>query len=85
LLLGLYSPDKGILKLNDMEVTDLNRFYYRQNFSAIFSDYHLFEKLLYAHDNDLRKKANYYISALQIQHKVKIVDGNFSTVKQSTG
>ncbi|MGY2973534.1 putative ATP-binding cassette transporter [Pantoea sp. PA1] len=85
LLLGLYSPDEGILKLNDIEVTDLNRFYYRQNFSAIFSDYHLFEKLLYAHDNDLRKKANYYISALQIQHKVKIVDGNFSTVKLSTG
>nr|WP_162303246.1 cyclic peptide export ABC transporter [Pantoea allii] len=85
LLLGLYVPDQGRIILNGVDVNDNNRIHYRQNFSAIFSDFHLFEKLLSADDMGSTARVNYYINALQMQHKVKIVDGNFSTIKLSTG
>ncbi|HQC95529.1 MAG TPA: cyclic peptide export ABC transporter [Aquabacterium sp.] len=85
LLLGFYAPEAGEIVLNGVAVTDENRAAYRQTFSAVFSDFHLFEQLLDAEDEGLRAKAAHYIDRLAMSHKVKVADNRFSTIKLSTG
>ncbi|MDX7988472.1 cyclic peptide export ABC transporter [Xenorhabdus sp. 12] len=84
LLVGLFEQESGSVFLNGVPVTSANNEYYRQYFSAVFSDYHLFEQLLTS-DKDVTEKATHYIEALNMGHKVKIVDGGFSTTNLSAG
>lgn len=83
LLLGLYAPEAGRIRLNGEPVTDTNREAYRQHFAAVFADFHLFEQLLLQDEAPLR--AERYIEGLGLAHKVRVVDGRFSTVDLSTG
>jgi len=85
LLLGLYEPESGMIALNHTPVTDHNRVDYRQHFSAIFSDFHLFEQLLETEQQALSIRANHYIDVLGLAHKVTVADGKFSTLDLSTG
>ncbi|WP_416398939.1 cyclic peptide export ABC transporter [Allohahella sp. A8] len=85
LLLGFYAPEAGELVLNGMPVTQHNRDHYRQHFSAVFADFHLFEQLLGGDQADLATGAERYIEALGMRHKVKVQDNKFSTVALSTG
>lgn len=85
LLLGFYPPEAGQLLLNGREVTNSNRDHYRQYFSAVFADFHLFEQLLGIDRPDVTERAQYYIQALGMQHKVRVDGGRFSTVGLSTG
>lgn len=94
LLLGLYAPEAGTLVLNGQPVTDANRDHYRQRFSAIFADFHLFDHLIDdlpagPSSTDERKRqearAAHYLRALRMDHKVTIADGRFSTIDLSTG
>ncbi|MBD2812892.1 cyclic peptide export ABC transporter [Xenorhabdus sp. Vera] len=84
LLIGLFEQESGFISLNGVQVTPANNEHYRQFFSAVFSDYHLFEQLLNS-DSDVTEKATHYIEALNMGHKVKIVDGGFSTTNLSAG
>jgi putative ATP-binding cassette transporter len=43
LLTGLYSPTSGSIYLDDEPITPRNLDAYRQQFAAVFSDYHLFQ------------------------------------------
>lgn len=45
LLTGLYQPCGGTLEVDDVRVAIENRVAYREMFSAIFTDFHLFSKL----------------------------------------
>lgn len=83
LLLGLYAPEAGELRLNGVPVIDANREAYRQHFAAVFSDFHLFEHLLT--EQRVPKQADEYIRRLGLAHKVRIVGDRFSTVDLSTG
>ncbi len=85
LILGLYRPDEGTISLNGTPVTETNIDAYRQNFAAVFSDFHLFEHLLDGDQASLSERARHYIEALGMTHKVKVVDGKFSTISLSTG
>lgn len=85
LLLGLYMPESGHLILNGQEVDAANVEHYRRHFSAVFSDFHLFDQLLGEDQEALTYKAAGYIKALGMEHKVKVVDGKFSTLKLSSG
>ncbi len=85
LLLGLYEPEAGTIVLNHEPVTDTNRDSYRQHFSAVFADFHLFEQLPGTNQPELNAQAKHYVKALGMSHKVQIVDGRFSTVNLSTG
>lgn len=84
LLLGLYSPTEGELLLGGraVEVDRLDG--YRQRFSAVFSDYYLFDDLV-ARDPALIEQAKRYLDLLEISHKVEIKDGVFSTIDLSAG
>ncbi|OTA20415.1 Cyclic peptide transporter [Xenorhabdus beddingii] len=84
LLVGLFEQESGSILLNGVQVTPANNEHYRQFFAAVFSDYHLFEQLL-NNDADVTEKATHYIEALNMSHKVKIVEGGFSTTNLSAG
>ncbi|WFQ78478.1 cyclic peptide export ABC transporter [Xenorhabdus sp. SF857] len=84
LLVGLFQCDSGAILLNGVEMNATNNDYYRRFFSAVFSDFHLFQELLTV-DSQITDQANHYIHKLEMGHKVKIVDGKFSTINLSTG
>lgn len=84
LLLGLYEPQQGELRLNGQAVTAQNRDDYRQLFTTIFADYYLFDDLVQG-DGDLPADAARYLERLEIAHKVSIRDGAFTTTDLSTG
>jgi putative ATP-binding cassette transporter len=83
LLLGLYEPESGSMVLNGIPVTKESISDYRHHFSAIFADFHLFEKLLGSEGRD--DSASEYLEKFGIAHKVKVENGNFSTLNLSTG
>ncbi|MGS0897003.1 cyclic peptide export ABC transporter [Burkholderia stagnalis] len=84
LLLGLYTPTEGALYLNGRTVDVAELDGYRQLFSAVFSDYYLFDDLV-ARDPALLSQARRYLELLEIGHKVEIKDGAFSTIDLSAG
>jgi putative pyoverdin transport system ATP-binding/permease protein len=82
---GLYPPENGEIILNGRPVTDANRDDYRQIFSTVFADFHLFENLLGLKAANLDVQAREYLSQLHLSHKVKINAGRLSTTALSSG
>ena len=85
LLLGLYKPETGQVHLNGEAVHDANLHHYRQHFSAVFADFHLFEQLLGVEGDAAGAAALPYLEKLGMGRKVSIVDGKFSTIALSSG
>lgn len=85
ILTGLYVPDTGHLCLNGEAVKDSTREDYRKYVSAIFSDFYLFEQLLGLSDFLQDHTAQHYLEKLQLDHKIQIDGGRFSSVKLSRG
>jgi putative ATP-binding cassette transporter len=85
LLTGLYSPDSGMLYLDQRPVTDENRNDYRQLFSAVFSDFYVFGQLLGIDAATADARAREYLTRLQLEHKVSIREGILSTTDLSQG
>jgi len=85
LIVGLYTPDEGDLRYNDEKVTDGNRDSYRQFFSAVFSDFFLFDSLIGLEPAQLDEQAREYIRKLRLQDKVRVQDRVFSTTALSQG
>ena len=84
LLLGLYAPTEGEIRVNGQPITALNRDDYRQNFTTIFADYYLFDDLIQG-DREVPQDATRYLERLEIAHKVSVRDGAFTTTDLSTG
>lgn len=84
LLLGLYAPQAGEILLDGAPVTEATRDDYRQLFTTIFADYHLFEDLPQVAD-ELPPEAARYLQRLELAHKVSVQEGRFSTLDLSTG
>lgn len=82
---GLYAPESGEVRLDGRVITDESRDAYRQNFSAVFSDFYLFESLLGLDANNLDEKAREYLVQLHLSHKVRVEGGKLSTVELSHG
>jgi putative pyoverdin transport system ATP-binding/permease protein len=85
LLTGLYQPEQGEVKLNGIPVTAENRESYLQFFSAVFSDFYLFEALLGLEQPKLDIQARDYLAELQLERQVSIEDGRLSTTELSQG
>ena len=85
LLIGLYSPETGEIRLDGEVITDENRESYRQLFSVVFSDFYLFESFLGMETRGLDDRVEKYLIQLQLQHKVKVKDGKLSTLDLSQG
>jgi putative ATP-binding cassette transporter len=84
LLLGLYAPQTGEIRLDGRVVSAENRDDYRQLFTTIFSDYYLFDDPIFG-ATQLPANARSYLERLEIAHKVSLQDGLFSTTDLSTG
>lgn len=84
LLTGLYYPDKGDIYVDSDKVDKTNYLAYRNLFSAIFTDFHLFDKF-YGVKNSDAKKVSYWLEKMKMQDKVQYRDGGFTRTSLSTG
>jgi putative ATP-binding cassette transporter len=85
ILMGLYTPELGEIRIDGRSVTDESRDAFRQSFSAVFSDYFLFDSLLGVKGEEADIEARDYLEELQLSHKVEIKEGVFSTTDLSAG
>ena len=86
LITGLYVPDRGAIELDGVAIDDANRDAYRQLFSAVFADFHVFESLLgVPRDAANAARVERYLRRLHLERKVRIVDGQLSTTALSQG
>ena len=84
-LLGLYSPESGTIRVDGVEIDETNREDYRQLFSTVFSDFCLFDSLLGLQKDELDAEVLVYLERLQLRSKVQIERGVFSTQALSQG
>jgi putative ATP-binding cassette transporter len=80
-LLGLRIPTGGHLLLNG---NIINYADYRTLFSAVFSDFYLFNELIGIAHLDF-DKWNYYLTLFELDSHVKLEGNHFSTTELSTG
>lgn len=84
LLTGLYAPEGGQILLDGQPVDDARREEYRQLFSAVFTDFYLFE-LLGLDRSQLSERAQAYLEKLQLANKVEVRGDRLSTTELSQG
>lgn len=85
ILIGLYPPEVGEVRFAGETITDANRDVYRDRFSVVFSDFFLFENLLGLESAELDGEAHRYLQRLQLDRKIQVQDGRFSTLALSQG
>ncbi len=79
-----YAPDSGSVYFGSHQIGDHNRELFRQKISAIYSDFHLFKKV-YGGKVDVDRVAEKYLKKLEIDSKVQVSGGEFSTTRLSDG
>ncbi|WP_440054270.1 cyclic peptide export ABC transporter [Pseudoalteromonas sp. T1lg65] len=84
MLTGLYELQAGQIVLDGQSVTDSRRFTYRSLFTAVFADFHLF-KQLYGIRNVAQSEVDEWLEFLEMNNKVSVQNGEFSTVDLSSG
>ena len=86
LILGLYLPEAGEILFDGKPVTDETRESYRRCFTAVFSDFFLFESLLgFEPGAQIDDHARGYLQKLHLDKKVEVKDGKLSTTALSQG
>lgn len=84
ILCGLYRPDQGSILVDGVPVDDGNIQSYRELFSAIFTDFHLFDRLYGLEDVD-PAAVQALIDRMELTGKVGFANGRFTTLELSTG
>ncbi len=84
-LVGLYRPESGAIYLDQQVIDDAARPAYRQRFSAVFSDFHLFAQLLGLNRCQLDSEALNHLQRLRLEDRVTVQDGRLSTLDLSQG
>lgn len=84
LIAGLYRPDSGAIRVDGVAVGDATLQSYREMFTAIFTDYHLFERL-YGLEHVDPEQVTMLLRRMGLEDKVSFADGKFSTQDLSTG
>jgi putative pyoverdin transport system ATP-binding/permease protein len=84
-LSGLYQPSQGHVTLDGAMIADANREWYREHFSVVFSDFHLFNKLLGQSNSHTESLAPQYLRLLHMDQKVTVRERAFSTLDLSQG
>ncbi|WP_067674099.1 ATP-binding cassette domain-containing protein [Nocardia miyunensis] len=85
LITGLYVPRTGSISLGQERIDHENIEWFRQNSSAVFTDFHLFEDYLGFDRPGIDEEVRGYLEELQIAHKVTVQDGRLSTIALSQG
>lgn len=86
IITGIFTPRIGAVKIDSQLVDSQNNADYRQLFSAIFSDQHLFKQLI-GREGQQPDEAlvNTWLHKLNLQDKVSVTDNQLSTDKLSQG
>jgi putative ATP-binding cassette transporter len=85
LLTALYAPESGEIRLDGQRVDPAAGDAYRQLFSAVFSDFFLFEVLLGLDADRLDDRARAYLARLHLDRRIRVNDGTLSTTQLSQG
>ncbi|MFK5975066.1 MAG: cyclic peptide export ABC transporter [Sulfurovum sp.] len=83
-LLGLYTPQKGNIYIDDEKIDLYNSQAYRNLFSIILTDFYLFDRFYGLEDID-KKLVNRLLKEMQLNKKTKFIDGRFTNTNLSTG
>jgi len=81
---GLYTPSEGRILVDGDPVVEASRQEYREIFTAIFPDFHLFDRLHGLGEVDAAAVTK-LIERMELAGKVSFGDGRFSTLDLSTG
>lgn len=84
LLTALYPMDSGQIQVDGVVVSGEGLAGFRELFSAIFADFHLFDRLYGLEDKD-PAEVNRLIQEMGLAGKLRYVDGRFSELHLSTG
>jgi putative pyoverdin transport system ATP-binding/permease protein len=78
-LTGLYTPSAGEIRVDGRLVCATDGHDYRDLYSVVYSDFFLFDRLLGIEREEMARNALHYLRMFQLDHKVRIQDGVFST------
>ena len=81
---SVYRKSGGDISVNGNKINDYNLEEYRNHFSAIFSDFHLFAKL-YGFENPDKQKIYELLSVMKIENKTAFDKDGFTNLNLSTG
>lgn len=84
ILCGLYEPDDGEVRWNGEPVTAANRDDFRQLFSAVFADHHLFDRPV-SENSDLARELPRALERFELDHRLQPVQGRFHDLELSRG
>lgn len=84
LLTGLYYPDAGEITIDGVPAEKYGYSRYRELFSAIFTDYHLFDRLYGLGPID-DSRVNALVKSMQLEEKTRFVNGRFENQDLSSG
>lgn len=85
LLTGLYAPHAGQIRLNGEVIEEANRERYRQLFTVVFADFHLFDRLFGLEAHGRGPEIARYLELLGMDRKVRLEQDRFSTTALSSG
>lgn len=86
IITGIFTPTTGSVHIDNQLIDSNNNTDYRQLFSAIFSDQHLFKQLIGSHGSDPDMTlVTTWLHKLNLQNKVSVTDHRLSTDKLSQG
>lgn len=83
-LSGLYPLHSGTMSLNGVPIDRNNTLIYREFFSIIFTDFHLFDSLYGLRDVDPETVAE-LLQEFGLENKTALVEGRFTNIDLSTG
>ncbi|ALG69065.1 cyclic peptide export ABC transporter [Beggiatoa leptomitoformis] len=83
-LTGLYYPSEGTIQLDQQLIERTHYYNYRELFSTIFTDFHLFNHL-YGLDNIDEKRVHALLAELELNDKPRFINGQFTNLNLSTG
>lgn len=84
LLLGLYLPNSGTISMNKTLLDMQNIQNYRDYFSIVLTDFHLFDKLYGLKDIN-KNEVDRLLRLMQLDQKTQFIDGGFTNKNLSTG
>lgn len=84
MLVGLSQPTSGQIYVNEEPIALPATSDYRDLFSVVFTDFHLFKKL-YGLNDVTPTEIEHLIELFQMEKKVSVTDGIFSNLRFSTG